>query len=846
MRRQVLQFQEVSEKFYTRVVSTSGLVKPGQAVSDEIRYAVESAASMFLKIKAEAGLADALNLSIGEGEYTGRDTCKIAALLITNACLLHRRLLDVAHMAGLVDLNDVAGSPDPIAVLHDAWVSILEKDYAPVFEPALNVTRALPAGNRMADEAIYVMADCANRIADSLSELGYDHSGPLYHDILGTAKSDSAFYTHNVSAVLLARLALPEDFADWGNPDAVGGLRIIDPACGTGTLLMAAMQAVKHRMSYDTQDGVLRNNIHLRLVEDVLCGLDINHHAIQLAACNLTLGAPTVDYKDMRLYTMPHGPQQRQRGGSTTTTTAPTAVVPTAPAAPTAVKAGSVEMLRAASETDTMQSFVQPLRNVGDLGGVHVDSGRRRWAGPRDLQLRGFDVVIMNPPFGSNRARSRKFPADVVRRMQQNELAIMKELTNRDPAAGRTIDVNSISTFVTPLADRLLDQRHGTLAKVMPVTACIGASGLEERRFLADRFWVERIITTHDPRRVNFSYKTSIHECLMVCRRWCPDNTSNGSNDNNSNGSSVSSSASSGGTSRPKPPTEFVSLRRMPRTAQEAAEAADAIAAGGDTSWGSTCTWPAEMVGAGDWTPAQWYDAGLPTAIHGLESSPYLEPVSVRHEVGPAGRRIHDAYEECKKGEPGSVMIFDSIGADLRRTIHGAPESHHRPKTGRRQRASSYWGMRSRLLVAVRFSTTSSRLAALCTDEPSVGKGWVPVSVKDRREAAALAVWWNSTPAIMMLLNRRSKKLTYPKWSLEHLREIRIPKPDSPGWSALYDTYSRMRGTEVQPLYAATGDPVREEIDSAAALALDMDPQILAGWRRRLSAEPTIASAAQS
>ena len=49
--------------------------------------------------------------------------------------------------------------------------------------------------------------------------------------------------------------------------------------------------------------------MHRRLVEDVLCGLDINQHAVQLAACNLTLGAPTVDYARMNLMTMPHGPQ---------------------------------------------------------------------------------------------------------------------------------------------------------------------------------------------------------------------------------------------------------------------------------------------------------------------------------------------------------------------------------------------------------------------------------------------------------------------------------------------------------------------------------------------------------
>ena len=150
-------------------------------------------------------------------------------------------------------------------------------------------------------------------------------------------------------------------------------------------------------------------------------------------------------------------------------------------------------------------------------------------------------------------SRSRKFPPDVVGRMQRNELNIKDRLKRRDKVAGEVIDSNSISTFFTPLADRLLNPRRGTLAKVLPATACINASGLAERKLLAARFHVERIITSHDPRHVNFSYKTGIHECLMICRRH------------------------NEGT---KPPTEFVSLRKMPGSIKEAIDAADAIASG--------------------------------------------------------------------------------------------------------------------------------------------------------------------------------------------------------------------------------------------------------------------------
>ena len=142
--------------------------------------------------------------------------------------------------------------------------------------------------------------------------MGTTTQAPSTIGILGSAKSDGAFYTNNVSALMLARLALDQDFVDWTDDNAVGNLRIIDPACGTGTLLMGRrwktikdrMKAAKERTKDDEE------LMHRTFVEDVLCGLDINRHGVQLAACNLTLGAPGVDYTRMNLHTMKHGPQE--------------------------------------------------------------------------------------------------------------------------------------------------------------------------------------------------------------------------------------------------------------------------------------------------------------------------------------------------------------------------------------------------------------------------------------------------------------------------------------------------------------------------------------------------------
>ena len=782
-----LELKPADEGIFAHVAAASGLGQPGKLVADEIAWAVQRAAEIFEHEGVEEPLANALDLP-ADDEQARKAVRTIAALLLCNACLMHRRLRDVPEMKMLPGLGRVGATDDPSSVLLASWSTILELDYKPVFEPALAALKALPhtPGIRA---ALRGLSECADNLADSLNDLGYDHAGPLYHRILGSAKSDGAFYTNNVSALMLARLALDESFVDWSDPEAVARLRIIDPACGTGTLLMAALRTIKTRMRESGSLGEGNDErLHRKLVEDVLCGLDINRHGVQLAACNLTLGAPSVNYSRMNLHTMQHGPQDDET-----------------------VRAGSLEILRSRDDgpNRTLFSMASKLQGTDTLGG--------RWEADEtgsDFPLKDVDLVIMNPPFTANDKRGQKFTGDAKKRMQRHELRIRDGLLKRDEDAGEVINTNSVRTFFTPLADELLREERGVIAKVLPATACIGASGEAERRFLAERFHIERIVTSHDPKRINFSENTGIHESLLVCRRR------------------------DGG--EQAPPTEFVSLRQMPATAKEALDAADAIAAGNET-WGSRTFWPADRIEAGDWTPVQWYDGSLANAIREIEDAPELEPLGARHAVGPAGRRVQDAFRRCDADAKSAVPGFHSVSSKIRRTMKGTNDVWYQPKPGKELLAERYLEQRNHLLLPFRFRTTNGRLTAVWTPTPSFGY-WVPVDVEEEYTATALAAWCNSTPVRLMLLNRRARALTYPVWVLEHLREIRIPKPDSLAWNALAAAYTKACDLELLPMHQADECPARKIIDCSAALALGVDDAQIGQWRRKLAREPTISN----
>ena len=359
---------------------------------------------------------------------------------------------------------------------------------------------------------------------------------------------------------------------------------------------MAAMHAIRDRHEHAAGAEADSALLHLVLVEDVLYGLDINRHGVQLAACNLTLGNPRVDYSHMNLFTMQHGPQ------------------PNGPA-----KAGSLEFLATAKDKRDLASFIAPLPTTGEIGAERAEPG----AASSESLTGQFDLVIMNPPFTRNDIRNRQYKPQHRRSLQKREIEIAKFLGDRDLSAFRAINQTSVSTFFSPLADVLLKNTAASLAKVAPTTALTNASGIPERKFLAERFQIETIVTSHDPKRINFSENTFIHESLIVARRPGDE----------------------------RAPTRFISLARMPQDTHEAILLSDLINHRQPLgSWGTEHSWPWPRMREGDWSAAQFYDGALADAIHDLAAL----AVTV---LTPAGILCHIEPERTNESETLSYEI---------------------------------------------------------------------------------------------------------------------------------------------------------------------------------------------
>ena len=764
------------------------------AITDTLKRAITIASDQ-IKSDTCSELADTLKLPL-ERDKTKIDTrpARIACLILANMALLHNRMRNEGvEIPDLMSLIEILGSPNRQLNLVQNWQRIRGVDYAPVVDPALAVLQRLPTDQHteiILGSLIEAVLECVPRIQG----LQLDHAGPLYHELLQTAKYDGSFYTSTSAAVLLADLAMPYDWlADkrgWADVEKLARLKICDPACGTGTLLMAAARSIQER--YLGAGGIEEDLevLHLSLIEDVLHGLDINRHAIHLAACMLTLSAPKIDYNKMNLYKMQHGINAKGE-----------------------VRAGSLDLL---------------VDDANYIPGLAPDTTQYRTAaeGYSDEvpNLIGMcDLVIMNPPFTRNDIRNLSLPPADRKLVQKHEIELAKKTS--DPDHRIAINQSAISTFFTPIADRLLND-SGSYATVNPYTACTGAGGKHVRNLLTDpnRFHLELVVTSHDNRRIYFSENTDIHECLIVARRPTPE-----TNDK---------------------PTAFISLAENPNSPSEAHYLANAIrsALDGDTSplasYGTIAWRSLEQLRDRPWNAACFYDQALAEAYDSLLDNTALTPIGEIAKVQPGGQRVRDAFSKARHRQSPDMRALWAHKSERQTTMRTTPDEFLVPKSGMHKYAEKLWEMRSNLLLVNRMWLNLTRTVAVFSEEPVLGSGFVPVTPQrqDRENLCkAWCVWFNSTPGIIGFLNIRQKKLSYPNFSLEGLRSLPVPNPDRCDIDRLVTVYNEYADENLLALPLMNEDSVRFAIDNAV---LDAVPNLsnsdVIQWKNSIQLEPSV------
>ena len=290
----------------------------------------------------------------------------------------------------------------------------------------------------------------------------------------------------------------------------------------------------------------------------------------------------------------------------------------------------------------------------------------------------------------------------------------------------------------------------------------------------------------------------------------------------------------------------FLNLRRFPKSVNAIREVVDAIRNRRIDEIGSVCEWPEDLVRAGDWSPVQWFDPKLALAVREIQDVPNMVRLGEMYKTGPAGQRIHDAFERVTDGSASGqdVAVFDSVATDLRKALAGEPDAVWRPKATKESLARSYTAQGGWMLVASRARTNNARVVGVCGPRKCVGTGFIPVRTETSNQARALSVLWNSTPTLLQLLNMRSKMLMYPKWSVVQLESVKVPESlgTAEAESKFANVFDRLADEPLKPWAGADTDPIRCEIDDVVAETYGISAGVLADWRERLAREPTVAN----
>lgn len=387
-----------------------------------------------------------------------------AAYLFVNQVLFYVLLSQAAKRAGEQGLyppisREQFGSPQ---VLRDQYFERVHlKNYEPIY--GVNVAQFFRGdGAREASEEV------VRGIVGLAPKMDVpDLVGQVFQTLIPfqIRKPLGAHYTNPRAARLLATLAI-------GRPDA----KVMDPACGSGTLLVAAY---RRKMALASPRD--RRDLHTQFMERDITGIDAMAFAAHLAAVNLALQEPLLETDHVRV------------GVRDSTRLHPGAEIE-----------HTEDALASELRTATLDhDFTVKKKATRRSGPVKLRAGTTR-----AFLLEEPDLIMMNPPFTRWSTMAKEY-RDAVRLGFSSEKAEFRQVITKRPGQ---------HLFFLLLADRFL--KTGGFASVLPQATFKEAAYQRLDQFLLRTYTIRFIVVGFG--LASFSEDTSLTECLVVAEKRAP------------------------------------------------------------------------------------------------------------------------------------------------------------------------------------------------------------------------------------------------------------------------------------------------------------------------------------
>jgi hypothetical protein len=756
-------------------------------------------------------------------------TSKLAALMLANAFIFQEQLSALEEK--VLPIRQVLAKRDFINDTAEHWQLIVEEiNYVPIFKVARDILLALPATSE-ADSSVRNLARRALEIVSKKAALRHDLMGRIYHLLLLEAKYLGTYYTSVPAATLLLKLSLSIDRwpeMDWAATSTLKKFRIADLACGTGTLLMAASQAltdnyIKFRVSKDEEiDDASLRDLHKLIIEEILHGYDVLPSAVHLTASTLALLAPETCFRNMHLYSLPMG---RMQSGQ--------------------IYLGSIDYISA----DTVRTQLD-LMSPG-VGAERVGDEDYQSVAPLPL----LDLCVMNPPFVRSVGGNLLFGSLPDQRGEmQKELA--QRIRDENLAASSTAGLGSVFTAV---ADRHVKD-GGRIALVLPAAVATGVAWEKTRDLFNHGYILETVIASHDSERWNFSENTDLSEILFIARK----------RDRRRGAKELVSQQ-----------TQFINLWLNPKTSTHSLALGEEILRGapapigtveephhgiaeiivGTEKYGEMLEIPWAQIKEGPWIGCAFAQTNLVRTAWLLKQGSVYQPghnelikipigtIGDIARLGPDRRDIGDGFTVSTRRTRYPALIGHD--ANHIRTIQVDPNKWLAPRTepapGRPKRdVGLLWPRAGTVMIAERSRLNTQRTLAVRLPERGLSNVWWPVCLLKENENAekVLALWLNSTLGILTLVAHRVPTegawVQFKKPTIEKLPVLDVLALPTSQLAQLARAYDAVARTELNTIQNMADDPVRAFADDAFARVLGLPS--LHSLRAELAAEPVICN----
>lgn len=398
-----------------------------------------------------------------EGEEEREAARKTAGFLLVNQLTFYRVLSSTDRFPEID--TDTLTSPSDLGEYFDL---VLEVDYTPVF--SFRISDDLP------QESLTILKDAIKTI-NSLSpeKINHDVLGTVFHELIPieARKQVAAYYTMAKPADMMASIAIDD-------PDNT----MMDPACGSGTMLVAAYNRKKDLSPTWTED------VHQQFVERDIAGVDVMPFAAHLSCIHLALQAPIYETDDVNI------------GIEDSTKLNPgNEISPLSFVLPESDTQRSIMDFESGESLDISEDQIE-------AGSVTVDA-----AVGEEMQLNTVDIVMMNPPF--TRQESVAGFADGYKDQLRTRFS-------RRDSKGQVHGKMSYCSYFLFLADKFLES-GGRIAAVLPATVLNKSSDSGIREMLLNEYTIEYIFAREDD--PNFSEDTDLREVIIIARKGQPEDS---------------------------------------------------------------------------------------------------------------------------------------------------------------------------------------------------------------------------------------------------------------------------------------------------------------------------------